>query len=319
MYGKVSDSRRRGGISARIRCCSGSLESLSSWTRSCGRQVALGPEGHQERGVPFRDGQGGERAVALADRVEVEVLQPEVLILEGVVELVGEGHPLGRAETARPRDDVELLRVVVVVARRPGWRGAQVERLEVRPGRDQAHQLVDPLGGGELIGRVRREEALLDVRLEGGFVEELRVDRGLRLQAAELLDLGLDRGVDRGVVGRPGGATRAADPSDGPTDSRWGRATGWSRSRPSGWPSSVPPQAARRSATATAIAGGRHDAAAPGARRVHRRIVARVAARPGPRDGPASEWPDRRSRGREMAPVRARHGCPFLNPLPPRS
>ena len=69
------------------------------------------------------DSRASDRSELLVS-FEAQLVQAEVLVLEGVIELVGVADLLDRPELARLRDDVHRLRVRVVQARRPGSTGA---------------------------------------------------------------------------------------------------------------------------------------------------------------------------------------------------
>jgi hypothetical protein len=168
-------------------------------------QVVDLPERHHQRRVALDEREAGDPAIALADLVEVEALEVEVLVLQRVRVFVGERRLLGRAEVAGSRHDVELLVVGAVQAGDLAAEELDVQVLQVRIPRQQAEALEQPLVRGDELLRVVLAEPVRGQLLDACVVEDHRVDGVLRLEAADRPDLLLDSGIGRSQVDRPGG------------------------------------------------------------------------------------------------------------------
>jgi hypothetical protein len=127
--------------------------------------VLCQPAAHQERGIAFDQREPAQRAVALADRVDIDPLQVEALVLERVGELVGEGHLLGGPDGARLGDDHHLARLGVVVARDLRPEEVDIEIAQRGIGGQEAEGLERVLGHRDLVGRV----LLLELGLDAGL------------------------------------------------------------------------------------------------------------------------------------------------------
>ncbi len=164
-YGKRRVSLRSSGIAARIAVWLGSLASPASWRSWAGVMFASAQSVIRSVASPSgRDSRASARSELLVSS-RPELGQPEVLVLEGMVELMGVGDLLDRAELARLRHDVHRLGVRVV---QPGHLARQeldVEVLERGVRGQQAERLEEPLVGGDEGRRVALVERVGD---EGG-------------------------------------------------------------------------------------------------------------------------------------------------------
>ena len=163
-------------------------------------EVPLRPQAHQERGVALDKRGARHRAVALVGVLAHELAQVEPLVLERVGELVGVGDLLGRPDLAILRDDVHVLRLVVVQARDLARQQLQVELLERRvlraSARSSLYSVSVPLTSSSGLS-LRKLGA--QVGAQAGGVEHAAGDRRRRGEAAQLLHLALDLRVDSGV------------------------------------------------------------------------------------------------------------------------
>ena len=134
VYGNWRRLREIGGMLARSCCWAGSLLLLDDLAELRGREVLVRPLGHEERCVPFGDGDVRERAIALVeDPRRVELLQVEVLVLERVVELVADRELLERADRPRRGRPRRALRLRVVQAQDLAARAARAARSSEAP------------------------------------------------------------------------------------------------------------------------------------------------------------------------------------------
>ena len=106
----------------------------------------------------------------------MDLLQPEGLVLERVVELVRVRDLLDRPDGAGRGHDVHLLRRVVVQADRLAREQVQVQLRQRGVLRDQEELLVQPVGRGHEVGRVGRRDRLAEERAQAGRVEHVALD-----------------------------------------------------------------------------------------------------------------------------------------------
>ncbi len=175
------------------------------------REVLLRPIGHRQRGIALDQREPGEIAVAvLRSAGGVKLLQQrEVLVLERVRVLVGEGDALGAADRAAPADDVQVSVARPIEAGDLRRQERVHDRAEVGVCREDSERLQQPvlprdLGGRHVLIGVREQ-----LRPQAGFVQDHRLDRALRLQPAQCLDFALDGEIEVPVrvrcAGRDGG------------------------------------------------------------------------------------------------------------------
>ena len=174
-----------------------------------GREVLRHPQRHQQRGVTFVEGLSGEQPVAPVGDALLVLEDREVLVLQRVVELVGEGDLLVRTDLAGTGHDVQRLLVVAVEAGDAAAEHLDREVAEVRVRREQVEGLVEALVRGDQLGRRLLLVELLHLRGELGLIERLAGHVPGRLEAAEgghlLLDLVVERVGCRWFAARRGG------------------------------------------------------------------------------------------------------------------